>query len=85
MAEALIDGYTGLARTLSAQGRPDEALAAVAELRQHVIERGMFALTPVVDSLHQHILLENDPQAALAAHVQARRFRCPLSSGSSRR
>lgn len=68
---ALIDGYTGLARTLSAQGRPDEALAAVAELRQHVIERGMFALTPVVDSLHQHILLDNDPQAALAAHFQA--------------
>ena len=67
----LLDGYTGLALTFLAQGRSDEALAAVGTLREHLVERSLMALAPVVDSLQQHILLAHDPQAALAADYRA--------------
>ena len=54
---ALLDGFTGLALTRLALGRPDEALADVGRLREHLLEREMTVLLPVAESLQQHVLL----------------------------
>jgi LuxR family maltose regulon positive regulatory protein len=63
-ARALLDGCTGLVLTLLAQGRPAEALDVAALLRQHLLERGMLALAPIVDSLEQRVRLVSEPEAA---------------------
>lgn len=61
---ALLDGFTGLALTRLALGRPDEALAAVGRLREHLLEREITVLLSVADSLQQHVLLlANAPDA----------------------
>lgn len=60
---AVLDGFTGLVLARLAQGRPDEALAAVAELREQLLERGMSALLPIAESLQQHALLRSDSMA----------------------
>ncbi len=61
-----LDSFTGLALTLLAQGRPDQALATVAALDVRLLERGMLALAPLAESLRQRVLLASDPAAALA-------------------
>ena len=61
-----VDTFTGLALTLLAQGRPDEALAVAAVLQARLLERGMLALAPLAESLQQRVLLASDPAAALA-------------------
>lgn len=66
-----IDTFTGLALTLLAQGRGDEALAAVAALQTRLVERGMLALAPLAESLQQRVLLASDPAAALARGYRA--------------
>lgn len=66
-----IDSFTGLALTLLAQGRPDEALAAVAALQTRLVERGMLAMAPLAESLRQRVLLASDPAAALASGYRA--------------
>ncbi len=68
---ATLDSFTGLALTLLAQGRPDEALAAVAALRTRLLERGMLALAPLAESLRQRVLLASDPTAALGRGYRA--------------
>ncbi|MFZ2362219.1 MAG: hypothetical protein WA040_22960, partial [Anaerolineae bacterium] len=67
-----VDSFTGLALTLLAQGRPDEALAAVAALQTRLVERGMLAMAPLAESLRQRVLLASDPAAA-----QTRGYRAP--------
>jgi len=62
---ATLDSFTGLALTLLAQGRPDQALAAVAALDARLLERGMLALAPLAESLRQRVLLASHPAAAL--------------------
>jgi LuxR family maltose regulon positive regulatory protein len=66
-----LDSFTGLALTLLAQGRPDEALAAVAALDTRLLERGMLAMAPLAESLRQRVLLASDPAAALARGYRA--------------
>lgn len=68
---ATIDSFTGLALTLLAQNRPDEALAAVAALQTRLVERGMLAMAPLAESLQQRVLLASDPAAALASGYRA--------------
>jgi LuxR family transcriptional regulator, maltose regulon positive regulatory protein len=65
------DCFTGLALTLLAQGRPDQALAAAAALHTRLLERGMLALAPLAESLQQRVLLASDPAAALARGYRA--------------
>ncbi len=52
---SLINGFTGLALTLAAQGCRQAAQEAAGQLRIHLLERGMLAYLPSVDSL-QHRL-----------------------------
>lgn len=68
---ATLDSFTGLALTLLAQGRPDEALAAVAALDARLLERGMLGLAPLAESLRQRVLLASDPTAALGRGYRA--------------
>jgi LuxR family maltose regulon positive regulatory protein len=65
------DCFTGLALTLLAQGRPDQALTAAAALHTRLLERGMLALAPLAESLQQRVLLASDPAAALARGYRA--------------
>jgi len=64
-AKALVDGHVGLALTALARGCPDEAAAAVAALRQRLIERDMLAFNAVAESLEQRIALAAEPAATL--------------------
>ncbi len=66
-----LDSFTGLALALLAQGRPDQALAAVAALDARLLERGMLAMAPLAESLRQRVLLASDPAAALARGYRA--------------
>ena len=52
---ALVDGYTGLALTLVAKGRPQEAHACARELRDFLVELDALSLLPVADSLAKHV------------------------------
>lgn len=63
-AKALVDGHVGLVLTALAQGRPSEALSAIAALRQRLIERDMLALTAVAESLEQRVALAAKPLTA---------------------
>ena len=60
---AVVDGYTGLVLTALAQGRPQEALNAIATLRELLLERGMLAYSLVADSLQQRVALAGDPSS----------------------
>lgn len=64
-AKAFVDGYVGLTLTALAQGRRDEAAAAVAALRQRLIERDLLAFNAVAESLEQRIALAVEPGASL--------------------
>jgi LuxR family transcriptional regulator, maltose regulon positive regulatory protein len=64
-AKALVDGHVGLVLTSLAQGHPGEARAAIAALRQRLIERDMLMLTCVVDSLEQRVALSVEPGSSL--------------------
>jgi LuxR family maltose regulon positive regulatory protein len=64
-AKALVDGHVGLVLTALAQGRPSEAAAASAALRQRLIERDMLALTSVAESLEQRVALAVEPASSL--------------------
>jgi LuxR family maltose regulon positive regulatory protein len=70
-AKALFDGYAGLVRIALAQGCPGEALTAVADLRQRLIERDMLAFTSVADSLKQSVTLAVEPAVSLDWHTEA--------------
>ncbi len=72
---AILDGATGLALTLLAQGHPDQALAAVAVLRDQLLEREMLALLPVAESLRQRVLLHS---AGPDLHYQAPGTQVPI-------
>ncbi len=61
----LVDGYTGLALTTLALGRPEEAQAAIAMLREHLLERGMLAFDTIADSLQQRVVLRVEPAQVL--------------------
>ena len=71
-AKALVDGFTGLALTALAQGHPDEARAAIAALRQRLIERELLAFTSVADALEQRVTLAVEPGSSLDWHPDAR-------------
>jgi LuxR family maltose regulon positive regulatory protein len=77
-AKALVDGYVGLILTALAQGRPDEARAAIAVLRQRLIERELLAFTPVADSLQQRVTLASEPGSSLDWHPAARATAVPV-------
>ena len=62
---AVVDGYTGLVLTALAQGRPHDALATIAMLRELLLERGMLALGPIAEALQQRVALVVEPAAAL--------------------
>ena len=62
-SHAVVDGYTGLVLTALAQGRPQEALNAIATLRELLLERGMLAYSLVADSLQQRVALAGDPSS----------------------
>jgi LuxR family transcriptional regulator, maltose regulon positive regulatory protein len=64
-AKALVDGHVGLALTALAKGCPDDAVSAVAALRQRLIERDMLAFTAVAASLEQRVALAIDPASSL--------------------
>ncbi|MCS6846030.1 MAG: LuxR C-terminal-related transcriptional regulator [Caldilineales bacterium] len=68
---ATVDCFTGLALTLLAQGRLDEAQAVAAALQTRLVERGMLALAPLAESLQQRALLASDPAAALERGYRA--------------
>jgi LuxR family maltose regulon positive regulatory protein len=75
---ALVDGSTGLALVLLAQGHPDQALAAAAGLRDRLLERGLMTLVPLAESLQQRVLLQRNPAAALAQGYRAPQAPFPL-------
>jgi LuxR family maltose regulon positive regulatory protein len=77
-AKALVDGYVGLILTALAQGRPDEARATIAVLRQRLIERDMLAFTSVADSLEQRVTLTVEPGSSLDWHPEARATAVPV-------
>ena len=62
---AVLDGYTGLVLTALAQGHAHEALAAIAFLRELLLERGMLALGPIAELLQQRVSLVCEPSSAL--------------------
>lgn len=74
----LVDGSTGLALVLLAQGRPDEASAVAVALRDCLLERGLLALVPLAESLRQRVLLHRDPAAAQAQGYRAPETPFPL-------
>ena len=77
-AKALVDGYVGLVLTALAQGRPGEALTAIAALRQRLIERELLAFTAVAESLEQRVRLAVEPGASLDWHSEARALAVPV-------
>jgi hypothetical protein len=77
-AKALVDGHTGLVLTALAQGRADEARAAVVALRQRLIERELLGFTSVADSLEQRVALAVDPGTALDWHPETRSAAVPV-------
>jgi LuxR family maltose regulon positive regulatory protein len=64
-SRAMINSYTGLMLTALAQGRPHEALATIAALRELLLERGLLAYVPITDSLQQRVALVCEPSSAL--------------------
>jgi LuxR family transcriptional regulator, maltose regulon positive regulatory protein len=64
-AKALVDGHVGLVLTALARGCPDDAVTAIAALRQRLIERDMLAFTAVAASLGQRVALAVDPGSSL--------------------
>ena len=62
---AVFDGYTGLVLTALAQGNAHKALTDIADLRELLLERGMLAFAPIVESLQQRVLLVCEPSSAL--------------------
>ncbi len=62
---AVVDGYTGLVLTALAQGRPHDALAIIAMLRELLLARSMLALGPIAEALQQRVALVVEPAAAL--------------------
>jgi LuxR family transcriptional regulator, maltose regulon positive regulatory protein len=77
-AKALVDGYVGLVLTALAQEHPGEARAAVAALRQRLIERGLLAFTAVADSLEQRVTLAVEPGSSLDWHPESRSAAVPV-------
>ena len=75
---AALDGYTGLVLTALAQGRPQEALAAIAMVRELLPERGLLALTPLAESLQQRVALAFEPLPALDWHPGGRPAQIPI-------
>ena len=67
-SRAMINGYTGLVLTALALGRPHEALATIAALREQLLERGLAAYVPIIDSLQQRVALVCEPSSALDWH-----------------
>lgn len=63
-AKALVEGHVGLVLTVLAQGRPSEAMTAIAALRHRLIEREMLAFTCVAGSLEQRVALAVEPPTA---------------------
>jgi LuxR family maltose regulon positive regulatory protein len=76
-AKALVDGHVGLVLTALARGRPDDARAAVAALRQRLIERELLALTPLAESLEQRVALVAEPGSTLDWRPDARSAAIP--------
>ena len=77
-AKALVDGYAGLVLTVLAQGRPDEARAAIVALRQCLIERELLTFTAVADSLEQRVRLAVEPGTSLDWHPETRSAAIPV-------
>jgi LuxR family maltose regulon positive regulatory protein len=67
----MINGYTGLMLTALALGRPHEALATIASLREQLLERGLAAYVPIIDSLQQRVALVYEPTSALDWHYHS--------------
>ena len=63
---AVVDGYTGLVLIALARGCPDDALAHIDALNEHLVERGMSTLAGVVQSLEQRVALAIGSTAAPA-------------------
>jgi LuxR family maltose regulon positive regulatory protein len=60
-----VDGHVGLVLTALARGCPDDAVTAIAALRQRLIERDLLAFTAVAASLGQRVALAVDPGSSL--------------------
>ena len=75
---AVFDGYTGLVLTALAQGHAHEALTAIANLRGLLLERGMLAFGPIVESLQQRVALGCDPSSALDWRYSGRTAQVPI-------
>jgi LuxR family maltose regulon positive regulatory protein len=75
--KALVDGHVGLVLTALARGCPDEARAAVAALRQRLIERELLPLTSLAESLEQRVALAAEPGSSLDWRPDARSAAVP--------
>jgi LuxR family maltose regulon positive regulatory protein len=74
----IFDGCTGLVLTALAQGRAHEALTDIAFLRELLLERGMLAFGPIVESLQQRVLLVREPSSALNWRYNGRTTQVPV-------
>jgi LuxR family maltose regulon positive regulatory protein len=65
-SKALVEGHVGLVLTALAQGRPGDAMTAIAALRHRLIEREMLAFAAEAGSLEQRVALAvASPKASL--------------------
>ena len=75
---AALDGYTGLVLTALAQGRAQEALAAIAMVRELLPERRLLALTPLAESLQERVALAFEPSPALDWRLGGQAAQIPI-------